>query len=116
MITLVQLKKNCILQFPSQALKQVFSVEQDVVTFVSLKNKKKRSVYSKDFVLAYCDLLPDEVDKTFFLNTTFLRRAKVSTSKENIFYTDKGLLQGYTIEDEIVEDLGEIDQSIEIEQ
>jgi len=99
-----QLNKGDLLQFPSHALRKIVRIDDHWITFGSLKDSKKRSVYSKSFVIAYCDLVPDGIDLQYFLNTTHDRRTAIDIKAVTIdAYSDQNVLTGYSIEDEVID-------------
>lgn len=98
------LRQGDVLQFPSQALKKVVSIDERWIVLCSLRDSKKRSTYSKGFVLSYCDLLPEKVDLQYYLNTTHDRRSAIEVKAVTVdAYSDANILKGYKIDDEIVD-------------
>lgn len=98
------LRHGDILQFPSHALKKIVQIQDNWIIFCSLKDSEKRSTYSKEFVLSYCDLLPEKVDLQYYLNTTRDRRSAIEVKAVTVnAYSDANTLKGYKIEDEIID-------------
>ena len=98
------LRQGDILQFPSHALKKISQISNDWIVFCSLKDSKKRSTYSKEFVLNHCDLLPEKVDLQYYLNTTHDRRSAIEVKAVTVdAYSDANTLKGYKIEDEMID-------------
>lgn len=92
-----------ILQFPSGALKKLTKIQDTSLIFSTLKNGKKRMTYTIDFVLAFCDLMPKDVDAQYFLNTSHLRKIIDVKSKPVLDYDNSRVLAGYFIEDEMID-------------
>ena len=55
------------------------------------------------FVLAHCDLVPENVDLQYYLNTMHTRRSAVAPSIDA--YSDANTLKGYIIDDEEILDM-----------
>ena len=105
------LRHGDILQFPSHALKKIVQVLDDWIIFCSLKDSKKRSTYSEEFVLKHCDLLPEKVDLQYYLNTTHDRRSAIEVKAVTVdAYSDANTLKGYKIEDEIIDYPQEVEE------
>jgi len=105
------LRSGDILQFPSSALKKIVGILDDWIVFCSLKDSKKRSTYSKEFVLNHCDLLPEKVDLQYYLNTTHDRRSAIEVKAVTVdAYSNANTLKGYKIEDEIIDYPQEVEE------
>lgn len=99
-----QLRQGDILQFPSQSLRKILALKESWIVFCSLKDSKKRSTYSREFVIKHCDLLPEKVDLQYYLNTTHYRRSAIEVKAVTVdAYSDANILKGYKIDDEIVD-------------
>jgi hypothetical protein len=109
-----KLQEGDILQFPSQSLKKIAKINDDTILFVSLRNAKKQAIYTKSFVLAFCDLLPPKVDLTYYLNTTHDRRSAIDVKAVTVdAYSDANTLKGYKIDDEEMLDMPKINEEEE---
>ena len=107
------LSEGDILQFPSHSLKKILKIADEWITFGAIKKPKKQasyscdrnkqSVYSMGFVLAHCDLVPENVDLQYYLNTMHTRRSAVAPSIDA--YSDANTLKGYIIDDEEILDM-----------
>lgn len=99
-----KLRQGDILQFPTQALRKILEVKEDWIIFCSIKDSKKRSTYSREFVIKHCDLLPEKVDLQYYLNTTYDRRSAINVKAVTIdAYSDTNILKGFKIEDESID-------------
>jgi hypothetical protein len=108
-----------IIQFPSHSLKKILQIKAEWIIFGAMSkpkkgtayscNAQKRSTYSKDFVLAHCDLVPNGADLQHYLNGTYKRRSAATVATIDA-YSDTNVLQGFVIDDEEVLDMPPIEE------